>query len=239
MVYFIATLSVRTWADLEQKFHDCFFNGETELKLSHLTSVKQKIHDGVSEYIRRFRDTRNRCYSLTISDRDLADLTFAGLLDFHKTKLEGQEFLDVSQVLQKALANERRAKEARDSQKSNEKPNRHVYVLGCDSNCSDDEGKDVYTAEFVWPSNDKSCVCGSLKPIHKDRQERFIFDVSKCERIFDELYKNGYIKMSHAISPFEVESGELIANSIIPSLIPLMIVMCFGDKFNRLLMKAE
>ena len=101
--------SVRTWADLEQKFHDYFFTGETELKLSHLTSVKQKIHESISEYIRRFRDTRNRCYSLTISDRDLANLAFAGLLDFHKAKLEGQEFLDVK-VLQNALANESRAK---------------------------------------------------------------------------------------------------------------------------------
>jgi len=122
--------SVFTFADLEQKFHDYFFTGETELRLSYLLSVKQKIHEVVSEYIRRFRDTRNQCYSLTISDRDLADLAFAGLLDFHKAKLEGQEFLDVSQVLQKALANESRAKEARDSQKSNEKPNRPVYVLG-------------------------------------------------------------------------------------------------------------
>ena len=59
-------------------------SGETELKLSHLTSVKQKIHEGVSEYIRRFRDIRNRCYSLTISDRDLADLAFAGFLIFIK-----------------------------------------------------------------------------------------------------------------------------------------------------------
>jgi len=140
---------------------------------------------------------------LTISNRDLADLAFAGLLDFHKEKLEGQEFLDVSQVLQKALASESRTKAARDSQKSNEKPNRPIYVLGCDSICSDNEGKDVYTAEFVWPSNDKPCVCGSLKPIHKNRQERFTFDVSKCERIFDELYKNGYIKMSHVIPPLE------------------------------------
>ena len=98
--------SVHIWADLEQKFHDYFFNGETELKLSHLTSVKQKIHEGVAEYIRRFRDIRNRCYSLTISDRDLADLVFAGLLNFHKEKLDGKEFLDVSQVLEKALANE-------------------------------------------------------------------------------------------------------------------------------------
>ena len=94
--------SVFTFADLEQKFHDYFFTSETELRLSHLSSVK-KIHEGVSEYIRRLRDTRNRCYSLTISDRDLVDLAFADLLDFHKEKLDGQEFLDVSQVLQKTL----------------------------------------------------------------------------------------------------------------------------------------
>ena len=81
--------SVYTFADLEQKFYDYFFTGETELKLSHLTLVKQKLHENVSEYIRRFKDTRNQCYSLTISDRDLADLAFAGLLDFHKAKLEG------------------------------------------------------------------------------------------------------------------------------------------------------
>ena len=51
--------SVYTFADLEQNFHDYFFIGETELKLSHLTSVKQKTHENISEYIRRFRDTRN------------------------------------------------------------------------------------------------------------------------------------------------------------------------------------
>ena len=85
------------------------------MKLTHLTSVKQKLHESVSEYIRRFRDTRNLCYSLTIFNRDLADLAFSGLLDFHKEKLDEQEFLDVSQVLQKTLANESRAKEARNA----------------------------------------------------------------------------------------------------------------------------
>ena len=101
------------------------------------------------------------------------------------------------------MANESRAKEARDSQKSNKKSNGPVYVLGCDSNCQEDEGKDVYAAEFVWLSNDKPCICGSLNPIHKDRQERFTFDVSKCESIFNKLYKNRYIKMSHVIPPLE------------------------------------
>ena len=96
--------SFHSWAHLEQIFHDYFFIDETKLKLSHLTSVKQKLHENISDYIRKLRDTRNR-YSLIISDRDLADLGFADLLDFHKEKLDGQEFLDVSQVLQKALAN--------------------------------------------------------------------------------------------------------------------------------------
>ena len=153
--------------------------------------------------MRRSRDIRNRCYSLTISDRNLADLAFVGLLDFHKEKLDGQVFLDVSQVLQKALANESRAKET--LQKSNGKPNRPVYILGCESNCSDDEGKNVYAAEFAWPSNDKPCTCGSLKPIQKNRQDniKFTFDVSKCDRIFYELNRLGYIKLSHAIPPLE------------------------------------
>ena len=89
--------------------------------------------------------------------------------------------------MQKALANESGAKEAWNLQKSNEKPNCPVYVLGCDSNYSDDEGKDVYAAEFARPSNNKPCICGSLKPIQKNRQDniKFTFDVSKCDRIFD------------------------------------------------------
>ena len=90
--------------------------------------------------------------------------------------------------------------------KSNEKFNRPVYVLSCDSNCSDDERKDVYTTEFVWPSSDKPCTCGSLNPIHKNRQDnmKFTFDVSKCDRIFDELLKLlGHIKLSHAIPPLD------------------------------------
>ena len=90
-------------------------------------------------------------------------------------------------------------------QKSNGKPNHPIYVLGCESNCSDDKGKDVYAAEFTWPSNDKPCTCGSLKPIQKNRQDniKFTFDVSKCDRIFDELNRLGCIKLSRTISPLE------------------------------------
>ena len=43
----------------------------------------------------------------------MADLAFSGLLAHIKDKLEGQEFLDVNQVLQKALAQENRVRDVK------------------------------------------------------------------------------------------------------------------------------
>jgi hypothetical protein len=70
----VAPNSIFTWAQLEQKFHKYFYSGDTELKLSHLTAIKQKHNESIADYIRRFRDTRNRCFNLNISDKDLAYL---------------------------------------------------------------------------------------------------------------------------------------------------------------------
>jgi len=60
----------------------------------------------------------------------------------------------------------------------------------------------------MLPSKAKPGSVPSLKPIQKNRQEelKFTFDVSKCDRIFDELLKNGNIRLSHAIpSPDELK----------------------------------
>ena len=72
--------SVNTWAELETKFHDYFSNGSLELRISNLTSVSQKFNEPVMNYIRRFREVRNRCYSMALPDGQLADLAFQGLL---------------------------------------------------------------------------------------------------------------------------------------------------------------
>jgi hypothetical protein len=71
--------SILTRAYLEQRFHDHFYSGENELKLSHLISVKQQHDEFVVDYIKRFRDTKRQCFSLTIFDKDLPDLAFNGL----------------------------------------------------------------------------------------------------------------------------------------------------------------
>jgi hypothetical protein len=48
-------------------------------------------------------DTRNRCFNLNISDKDLTDLTYSELSPHLKEKLEGHIFSDVSQALQWVL----------------------------------------------------------------------------------------------------------------------------------------
>ena len=88
----LAPNSITSWEQLEQKFHDHFFSGSHELKLSHLTSVKQMRDESINDYIRRFCDTKNQCFNVNLIQKDLADLAF-NVLRYHiKDKLEGNDF---------------------------------------------------------------------------------------------------------------------------------------------------
>jgi hypothetical protein len=95
----LAPNSIDNWPTLEQKFHGYFYNGEVELRFSDLIAVWQKHNEVVLEFLRRFGEMRNRCYNLTIGEKDLVDLAFAGLSSYLREKLEGHAFLDVNQVL--------------------------------------------------------------------------------------------------------------------------------------------
>ena len=55
----LAPNSINSREQLEQKFHDHFFSENYELKLSHLTSVRQMRDESINDYIRRFHDKKN------------------------------------------------------------------------------------------------------------------------------------------------------------------------------------
>jgi hypothetical protein len=80
-----------------------------------------------------------------------------------------------------------------------------MCIIDYDSDSSNDSDREVYAAEFIWPSKEKAYSCSSLKPASKGRQQeiKFTFDVSKCDRIFDELLKYGNIKLTHTIPPLD------------------------------------
>jgi hypothetical protein len=55
---------------------------------------------------------------------------------------------------------------------------------------------------MVWPKQAKSLVCSSLQSVQKKQQEgvKFTFNVGKCNKICDELFKRGNSKINHTIT---------------------------------------
>jgi len=152
--------------------------------------LRQTKDESVNDYIRRFRDTRNRCFQIHLAEKQLVGLAFNGLRYYLKERLEGIQFFTLAQLHQRALACESRSKETAKTIRHN------VHVVECDQSSSEDESTEVYAAEMVWPKQAKSSACASLQPVQKKRQEevKFTFNVGRCDRIFDELLKMATLK---------------------------------------------
>ena len=80
------------WADLEKKFHTYFYIGTREKKITDLTTIRQKTNESGTEFLQRFRETKNLCFSLNLANDQLAALAAQGMLPMWKENLLGQEF---------------------------------------------------------------------------------------------------------------------------------------------------
>ena len=72
----LASNFIQSWNQLEHKFHDRFYNGDHEAKLSDLISVRQGRDESASEYFRRFKDIKNPCFNLTVFEKRLGRFGF-------------------------------------------------------------------------------------------------------------------------------------------------------------------
>nr|CAE76019.1 B1292H11.5 [Oryza sativa Japonica Group] len=89
------------WSDLEKQFHSYFYSGVHEMKLSDLTAIRQKHDEPVHEYIQRFREMRNKCFSLSLTNAQLADLAFQGMFAPIREKFSSEDFESLSHLTQK------------------------------------------------------------------------------------------------------------------------------------------
>ena len=153
---------------MERKFHDRFYNRDNEAKLSDLISVRQDQDEPALDYFRRFKDIKNRCLNLTVSEKKLADLVFDGLRSYLKKELEGFEYYTINYLHMKVLGLEFRLQSAKDAHNTH----RSIHV-DCKSD-SNDEKKEAYVAEFIWPSDAKPCSCSSLKSIPRIGKNKLV-----------------------------------------------------------------
>jgi hypothetical protein len=74
-----------------------------QIKLIDLSLVRQGRDEVVSAYIKRFKETKNRCFNLSITNMDLADICLKGLRSSIRDKMEGTNFRSVAQAQIRAL----------------------------------------------------------------------------------------------------------------------------------------
>ena len=68
------------------------------MKITDLTRLKQRNDETVAGFVQRFREVRNKCYSLNLGDKQLAELAFQGLLPTLREKYASHDFESLSQL---------------------------------------------------------------------------------------------------------------------------------------------
>jgi hypothetical protein len=122
-----------------------------------------------------------------------------------RDKIEGQDFADVNQVLQKVLVYENHAKQNKSHDQFKEVSSKEKLAVNCiDDDGSSDEEAGVCVAEWVNTTRGKPLACMFLKPrpSKKDKM-KFTFYVTKCDKLFDVLLQNRVIRLSegHTVLP--------------------------------------
>jgi len=169
--------SITRWANLENKFHVYFYSGTREKKIIDLTSMRQRNNESGSKFIQRFREERSYCYSLNLSNGQLAELAFQGMSPLIKEKFDGQEFESLAHLVQRVSAFE-----SWHQSLCKEKYLKGTAAMSDSYDAdSDEDDPEVATAEWTWGKAHVSC------PWVRETENAYDFDVKKADKIFDLL----------------------------------------------------
>jgi len=134
--------------------------------------------------VQRIREVKNKCYSLVLDDRQLADLAFQGLLPHIRDKYASQEFESLSHLVPRISDQDIKPFEPKRAW------NKKVSFVDEAASSDSDEEPVIGLAEWVKNKKSMSCPFGHKEP------EKFAFDITKAGRIIDFLLQEGQIKLS-------------------------------------------
>jgi hypothetical protein len=187
--------SVGTWRELEQKFHAHYFIGSTEKKLIDLTTLKQSHNETPLEFLRRFMEVKGMCFSLTLPDDQLADMAVAGMLPAVREKLFGMGFDKLGQLSQKLslMSNQayRFKKDTRFAKHNDIADIYNQFLERADQMGDSDDDEDVAAAEIMWGKEPLTMNQHWIK----QTKGTYDFDVTKADKLFEFLVKEGRIKL--------------------------------------------
>jgi hypothetical protein len=187
--------SIYSRKDLEQKFHAHYFIGSTEKKLIDLTTLRQRNNETPMEFLRRFRETKSMCFSLNLPDDQLAGMAVAGMLPAIREKLFGMEFDNLGQLSHRLSLMSNQAygfkKDSRFAKHSAIADIYNQFLERADQGEEFDDEEEIAAAEIVWG---KEPLTVNQRWI-KQAKGTYDFDVTKADKLFEFLVKEGRIKL--------------------------------------------
>ncbi|KAK1631892.1 hypothetical protein QYE76_006207 [Lolium multiflorum] len=199
--------SIRTWKQLEEQFHTQYHSEASESGLADLAQIRQKRGETVTEYIQRFRNLRNRCYSVRVTEKEAVELAVAGLAAPLKDMASQADYPSLAHMVQKLSAYEQRHPDL-----YKDKFKRAVVLVEAEEDEVSAGDQEVAMAEWIRGATPVSCKW--VKPPGPPRG--FDFDVTKTEQIFDLLLKEKQLKIPEGLKiptiQMAIEQGRLIFN---------------------------
>jgi hypothetical protein len=187
----LSTHSVCSWKDLEQKFHAHYFIGSNEKNLIDLTTLRKRNNETPMEFLRRFRETKNMCFSLNIPDDQLAGMAIAGMLPAIRDKLFCMEFDDLGQLSNRlSLISNQAYGFKKDSRLVKHNDIADIYnqfLERADQGDEYDDEEEIAAAEIVWG---KEPLTVNQRWI-KQAKGTYDFHVTKADKLFEFLVKEG------------------------------------------------
>ncbi|KAK1611624.1 hypothetical protein QYE76_035297 [Lolium multiflorum] len=172
--------SIQSWKQLEEQFHTQYHSEASESSIADLAQLRQKRGETVTEYIQRFRNLRNRCYLVRITEKEAVELAVAGLATQLKDMASQADYPSMAHMVQKLSAYEQRHPDL-----YQDKFKRAVVMVDTEEDEVPAGDQEVAVAE--WTRGGAPVSCKWVKPPGPPRG--FDFDVTKTEQIFDLLLK--------------------------------------------------
>jgi hypothetical protein len=147
------------------------------------------------EFLRRFRETKGMCYSLNLPDDQLADMAVAGMLPSIREKLFGMEFDNLGQLSQRLSLMSNQAygfkKDSRFAKHNDIADIYNQFLERADQGEEVEDDEEIAAAEMVWG---KEPLTVNQRWI-KQAKGTYDFDVTKADKLFEFLIKEGRIKL--------------------------------------------
>ena len=202
---------IQHWTELERLFHEQFYMVQSKISLKELASVKRNSTKSIDDYLHRFRLLKARCFT-QIPEHELVEMAAGGLDYSIEKKLYTQHLRDMAQLTDRVWHVERLKAEKARTQKHFRKE-KVAYIASDESNqefdiaFGDVEIEEVDIAEL---KPGPPSTCKSLRPsdgknpvdtsIERYVPKTYMFDVTKCDEIYDLLVADGQV-----VAPMDVK----------------------------------